>query len=566
MTKKSSGPTTNHVQRENLLLVNSLLTTRLSLLRRQMTTLDATKDIDKECGYPSEISPEQYQAMYDREGIAKRVVGVFPEESWKHDPEVCDSEDTETDTEFEKSWKGLVKRFNLFNLLLRADRLSGIGSFGLVLIGIDDGKSLDQPIGGVQEDGTFKPPTTPYKLLYLKSFSQAAVQIGSFEQAVSNPRFGLPTSYNINFARVDTGDQATATQQPMPTNQTAVHWTRVIHLADNRDSSDVFGVPRMRVVYNRLYDLRKLLSSSAEMFWKGAFQGLSLEVDPTISGSVELDKKAIGEEMDEYQNGLRRYIALQGMTAKSLAPAVADPTNHFIVHMKAIAASIGVPWRVFLGTEEAQLAGEQDGTVWIERIKDRQVKYISPMIITPFVDRLQGLGILPPCQNNDAAQADSSEIEKPSAGLIINWPELHNPSLMDKASIAKMLAEAMSTYINSGGDSLMQPLDFLVMIMGFTQKQAEAIMDAATEYAVDNAGDPEPQVDDEGNPIHDETQFETGPAGSRFKKIEKTRTPKPPPTDPKDVALQRKQAAADIERTKAEALAKRKSAGKKRAA
>ncbi len=563
-----AAPPINHLQRENLLLVNSLLTQRMDLLRRVSGGLDANKDIDKECGYPEVISPNQFQAMYDREGLARRVVGVMPEESWKRDPEICDSEDVDTDSDFEKVWKRLVKKFNLFNFLLRADRLSGIGAFGIILLGIDDGQALNLPVDGLQDDGTFKTPAKPAKLIYLKAFSQSAVTIANFETSVVSPRFAQPLMYNINFAMVDGVNSATATQQPLPSTQGAVHWSRVIHLADNRDSSDVYGTPRMQPVYNRLYDLRKLLSSSAEMFWKGGFPGLSLEVDPTLSGSVVLDRKLIEDEMIEYQNGLRRYFALQGMQAKSLAVQVADPSNHFTTLMKAIATSLGVPWRVFLGTEEAQLAGEQDGVVWIERVKDRQLKYITPMIITPFVERLQGFGVLPACaapeKDGEPVEVDAADKTDSSvAGLIVNWPDLHNPSMKDKAEIGKALTEAMSTYISSGGDALIQPKDFLVLIMGFTMDQAKAILDAAEEYAAENMGDNEPQLDEAGNPIHDISKTATGPAGSRFQKVQTSLAPKPAPTDPKDTALARQQKAADIERTKAEAFAKRRAPGKK---
>src|SRR4051812_45067077 len=35
--------------------------------------LDGPRDIDSECGYPAWLTPDHYRAMYDREGVARRV-------------------------------------------------------------------------------------------------------------------------------------------------------------------------------------------------------------------------------------------------------------------------------------------------------------------------------------------------------------------------------------------------------------------------------------------------------------------------------------------------------------
>src|SRR5688500_3411613 len=55
--------------------------------------LDGPTDIDSECGYPSSITPDHYRKMYDREGIAKRVVNCEPDETWAMDPEIYEDDD-----------------------------------------------------------------------------------------------------------------------------------------------------------------------------------------------------------------------------------------------------------------------------------------------------------------------------------------------------------------------------------------------------------------------------------------------------------------------------------------
>ena len=37
-----------------------------------------------------------------------------------------------------------------------------------------------------------------------------------------------------------------------------VHWTRVIHIAESTLENPIYGIPRLRPVYNRLMDIEKV--------------------------------------------------------------------------------------------------------------------------------------------------------------------------------------------------------------------------------------------------------------------------------------------------------------------
>jgi hypothetical protein len=429
----------------------------VSLLRKNVLNklLDPRRDIDAECGYPEDITASQFRYLYDREGIAERVVSIFPNECWAVDPRVFENEEADG-TEFEDAFLQLQNNLNLWHFLARADTMSGIGRFGLVLLGLDDGKELHEPVDGIDERGQ-KVGSSQHELLYLRVFDESLVDISSKETDPSNPRFGQPTYYSITFGTINEGvniDEGTMHR---------VHWSRVVHIADNRMSSEVYGTSRMQPVYNRLYDLRKLLGGSAEMFWKGAFPGLSFEVNPDL-GDVELDASALRAEFDSYSNGLQRYLALAGVQAKSLAPQVANPEAHINAQIKAIAITLGVPHRIFMGSEAAQLASSQDKQTWNNRVRHRQEKYVAPMLIRPFVQRLIDLGILPECEYFE-----------------VDFADISTPSEEDKARVAGIQIESISKYIQSGTDTLVPPLEFLTMIMGMGQEQAEAILMAATE-------------------------------------------------------------------------------------
>ena len=467
--KTPGGNTPPVVNKRYAELVNNALMTRQSLLS---SLIDPNRDIDEECGYPRELSTANYRSLYDREGIASRVVSVMPEECWQKSPSVLE-DSTPQETPFEQAIADLSETHNLWAYLERVDELSGIGRFGVLLLGFDDGLDLHVEVPAKVEGSN----TAPRKLLYVRPFDEASVTITKTNTDSQSPRHGLPELYNITLLDIAAGDSATVQKRTLH-----VHWSRVVHVADNRKTSEVYGTPRMQDVFNRLYDLRKLLGGSAEMFWKGAYPGYSFEVNPEL-GDVELDTDAMKVEFEKYSNGLQRFLAIQGVSAKSLAPQVANPGPHFEVLLKAIAVSKGIPWRILLGTEEGQLAGAQDQVNWNRRLAKRQANYLTPWLVRPLVDRLIGAGVLEP----------------PADGRYeVQWPDLNTVSEIERAQVATEKVKAYSAYVTSGVDTLVPPLEFLTKVMGMDEEEAGAVLQAALDaVGSDPLAGPEPDTQDD---------------------------------------------------------------------
>lgn len=427
--------------------------------------LDTRRDYDLECGYKktAEITISDYMNLYMRNPVAARVVELFPLESWQVSPEVYEDENPDELTEFEDAWLRLSESiygeswFNsidvnhpIWEILLRADIQSGIGSFGLVVIGIDDGLSLEVPA---------KPSDKPRKLLYLSVYNESHVQNITFETNPSNPRFNKPLVYEINPAGYN-GYSRYSTFK--------VHYTRVIHIAEFVESNDVLGVPRMRPVYDRLIDLTKLYGASAEGYWRGAFPGLALETHPSLGSDVSIDYNKLKREIWDYFNGLQRSLALIGMSAKSLSPQVVDPSSQIDKQIEAICIKLGVPKRIFIGSERGELASSQDETAWKDRLRDRRLKYITPKIIVPLIDRLIWLGALP----------------KPTK-YRVEWPDPDVLRPSDKAELALKTTEILAKYISGKVDSLILPLDFLTKVLEFDEDEAKGILERAQEQLIE---------------------------------------------------------------------------------
>jgi uncharacterized protein len=444
----------------NMLALNTTLLSRMDLIREMSS--GRNKDIEQECGYPEDPGIKDYKHMYLRNGVGTRVVKLYPEESWASFPKIYETEKAEK-TPFELAVRDLIVSKNIFYQLKRADILSGIGRFGIILLGINDGGKLEEPVKGInpKTGERYKNSNINYKLLYLKSFDEGSVFITQLDRDTTSPRYGMPLSYTVYFSEKILGGSILNSQK--------VHWTRVVHLADNRDSSDIYGRPRMEPVFNNLLDLIKTRGGSGEMFWKGGFPGISFETMPGMEDAT-IDDNSLRMEMTKYMEGLQRYIAVEGMSAKSLAVQVADPTGHVKANLQEICIALGSPMRVFMGNEAGQLASMQDTDMWNKRIKLRREEYLSCMVLRPFFDRLITFGILP--------QIDSYKIW---------WPDLNNPSDKDVATIGDLRTTALTKYVAGGVDMLIPPKEYLTMIIGLSEEEADAIITASTLYNSDSS-------------------------------------------------------------------------------
>jgi hypothetical protein len=513
------------------------------LNRGDGTQLDPRRDIHKECGHPddSELTPQYYQLLYDRNPVAARVVEVMARETWQVIPEIYETEDDEP-TPFElafdqvgrslsgeKSHYRSEKHNPVFDYLRRLDEQSGIGSFGVLLFGFSDvrkgGKSLQDPCEPVMEayrlniaamaqnpapmqdeeieglpedelidkgssdgnktgtktDGEVTPKEggetedsrdktsqglgdttsvpeqhTGLKLLYLRVFPQSLVQITQWDRDQTSPRHLQPTMYliTINDPKLQTGTTGPTT------NTVSVHWTRVLHVADNLSSSEVFGVPRMKPVLNELLNIDKVLASSPEMMYRGALPGISFETHPVLGGDVRINAAALKDMYEQYINSMDRVIVTSGMTAKSLAPSVVDPTPHFNVQVEAICIKIPIPKRIFMGSERGELASIQDDDSWNDTVKGREHGHATCNIVVKFVDRLINATVLPVPEN----------------GYYASWPDITSASAQQKATVAMSTIQALSTYFTGELPNHLNPIGILTNVFKFTEEEAYALL------------------------------------------------------------------------------------------
>ena len=460
---------------------------------------DGERDLYASCKWPTQINPKDYMEMYERNPIAGRIVDLMPNECWSEPPLVFEGEKPSSSSEFEKAWRDLPKQLvsddvnyhvddvqnPIYEVLHRLDKCCGIGSYGVLLLGVNDdnARNLSLPISGYQEEGSmpsndrwqkvgnsnqphiYKFVTNtkkPLKLSYLIPLPQVYAEVSSWESNVYSPRYGKPITYLISLKG------ASQELVNMPSSSVVVHWTRVIHVADNNFLDNLFGIPRLKPIYNNLLDINKILGGSAEMYWQGALPGIILETHPQLGGDVEIDKQAMNREAQQFVQTLSRWMILRGMTARTLSPIVVDPRGQLEVQYEAIATRLDIPKRRLIGSERGELASSQDERQWRKRIKGRNTTWTIPNIVCKFINRLIAIGVLP----------------KPKVGYKVDWSEELGMTEKEQLEVSAMKANVMSTYVSASLENILPLEVFFEELLKFTPEKIKSIIKQLKESQV----------------------------------------------------------------------------------
>jgi len=405
------------------------------------------RDVNKIYGYPENLKHEHYQARIKRQDISKRIVEAYPKACWGDMPKIEDDTETQELTEFEKSFIKLCKKLNLIKYIKNLDILAGWGHYSVLLIGVNDGQDFSKPLNlnNLNDDD----------ILYLSPRTEHLARISEFEQDPRSKNYGKPLYYTIESGGYASNDGG----QLMSSKTQQVHYSRVIHVAENALTNDVIGTPRLEPVYNRLIDLDKIIGGSAETFFLNSRGGLHLDIRDVSNNFEDSEKEIVVKNMQDYTNSLTRFIQTAGMDVEAINHNIADPKNHFDVLISLISATTEIPKRILLGSEQGQLASTQDFNNFQERVKKRQHNYCEYTILRPIIDFFINAGVLPTPKNNE---------------YNVVWENLEAVDDLKKAEISLKKSQAIASYVNSPEASMMiPPKQFMEEILNLEYREED---------------------------------------------------------------------------------------------
>ena len=387
------------------------------------------RDLYNVLGYTRTPSVDDYWQYFLREDIAKRIISAPVTAIWRQPPEICETDNPDRETEFEKAWDTLVKTTNVWNRFARADRLAGVGHYGIMILGVKG--SLNTEV----KPGTLSAKKGG-KLLFLSTYSQRHANVDEYEESTSSDRFGKPLFYKVDIRgdMMNAAERFKATKRSANEDLQSVHWSRVLHFAEGLLEDEVHGTPRLEPVFNRLYDVQKIAGGSAEMYWRGAWGGFALETTKDAISGAALSGSIDKDIVDDYAHGMRRWLDLEGYTMKQIQGQDVKPKEVFEVLISLISSATSIPQRILLGSERGQLASVQDETNWKDFIEGRREDYAEPLV-REFIDRLLGWGILPEPKRGD---------------YDLEWPSLYTLTEKEKSEVFKNYADGISKVAPGG--------------------------------------------------------------------------------------------------------------------
>lgn len=381
------------------------------------------RDLNSILGYDETIEIAQYRYAYERGGIAKRIVEIFPRATWGNGFDIADNTiNLKRKTPYEKEVLRLYRKLNVHQKLLQATILAYIGHFSVILIGAPGDPETELPKKTGPNDIAYLYPLGEDKAKIVETVGQN----NQSKEVIYDPRYGLPLYYEINLSgfsaesvssRVSNGASSSFARK--------VHYSRVIHIVRSPLDSEIIGEPILRSVWNLLSDLKKIIGGLSEAALRRGWPGLHVNVDADARlGDPEKD--SIREQVDSYLLGLGNGIFTRKTDIGEIATkGTIDIKSNAEAIMQQIAGTIAAPMRLLLGSEVGSLASSQDKYNFGDRVMELRASENDP-IIRQFNDRMTEYGYLP--------QPRNGEYE-------ILWPEEEELNEESKARTAKLMKE-----------------------------------------------------------------------------------------------------------------------------
>ena len=362
------------------------------------------RDLYDVVGWKKELIFSDYLMMYERNGIAARVVDLLADETWRNFLVLHDGktpEDYHDTTPFLADWERMVEDFDLPSVFNELDIALGISRFAVIVVGIQgaEGQEYSKPLEKDKEGR---------QISWLRVLDEGQVTMSEPDNNPFSPRYGLPARYGCQFEE---------NGQSVP-----VHWTRVMHFKAGRGRSNTYGVPDLKSSFNYLQDLEKVTASSSEAFWQHIRRAIALIAREgfTLPNKGEPEYNTLEDQIDNWRHQIDLVLKLRNMDVEDLSSQAVDGKNQHGLLIENVAGTKGISQRILVGSEEAQLASVQDVLNLQNTVKARQKKKGSPWV-KQFVKYMY----------------NNKFIATPSSGhFTIEWLPLYDPTPMEKIDIA----------------------------------------------------------------------------------------------------------------------------------
>ena len=377
-------------------------------------TFGGARDLYKVFGWNRNPAHKDYLAKYIRQDITQRIINSPVDGTWTDHPMLDGGQG------FNDAWADFVQAHDVFHYLAKVDTFAGLGAFAILVVGLDDGKKLSQPVNGTRKN----------QVTFMQPYLEGSVEIIEFDVDQTSKRFGKPIMYRVTPGEsIITRNAVDARLKGI--SKFEVHWSRVLHVADNTLENTVFGHSRLESIFNVLDDVMKVTGGSAETYWLAANRGIHINLEKDMELDPQ-DAEDLSDEIEDYQHQLTRVVRTRGAKVENLGSDVADPKNTFAVQMALLSSNTSIPQRVLMGAEAGQLASQQDRANWANYLASRVSRFAEPIMLKPFIAMMISIGVVPA-----------------PVKLKIQWPEPFKMNPLERAQTSAQQARSITNVVRA---------------------------------------------------------------------------------------------------------------------
>jgi len=331
--------------------------------------------------FPQYIGKADLLYLYRRCDIAANAVDIPPRDVWSKGftIKVIDPAGNEVkDSPLAKKIWQINQDHRVRAVFEEAHRYARLFGLGIVVIGLQDGRKLEDPVDRAQD------------LAYLRAFSSYEVTEITFDKDPASDRFGEIEKYKVTIG----GAGAGASQQL----DFWVHADRVIHVMEKTLEKDPWGVSVLEPCYDLFQVLKNTDWSAGEAYYQNASPLfiLSYEVDDLAEPPTDAEIDSAKEDLEDI-HVRKRFIkpATWHLETVKGSGQLPDPGNVWGPVVERIAGGVKIPKQILLGTSAGALAsGQVNLQQYYKDIAGTQSNFAEPLLVD-FYSRLQKWGILP---------------------------------------------------------------------------------------------------------------------------------------------------------------------------
>lgn len=407
-----------------LSLLQTFMARQVEQMGRYGLQYQGHRDLVKTLGYLQTPSFENF-LVYSRRGIGARIVEIVPTDTWSTPPLVQETDEPGDITPFEQDWAQVLRDHDIWGYCRDLDILAQVGEYAVLLVGLEGVLNYAAPVAGQSR------ARGPESLRYLRVYNQRNGEVISFVEDQTNKRYGLPLQY-----RMETKEQSTSGVSF--TDQFEVHYSHVVHFADRVRETRVFGEPLLLRVIDDIFNLQKTMGGLGEMTWRDGKRRILAEVQDGYRnrpGSPE-DQK-VKQQLAAFANDFADFLRLEGHNVSVAQGAVPSLEGNILRQMQMIAGELDIPMRRLFGSEQGQLATEEDTRQYNTKLMTRMGTVCIPRILRPLIDLLISAGVLRP---------------PGPEGYMVTPPDLLALTAPERAEIDRKYAQNIRDLVGPMGD------------------------------------------------------------------------------------------------------------------